>query len=49
MRKKVYQKPSIKPVALRQKTQMLSGSDNRGVQASRSSYGKANQIEWDSE
>ena len=46
MNKKVYQKPSMKAVALRQRAQLLNAS---GVQASRSSYGAADQIELDSE
>lgn len=46
MNKKVYQKPSMKAVALRQRAQLLNAS---GVQTSRSSYGEANTQEWDSE
>jgi len=46
MNKKVYQKPSIKAVALSQKVQLLNDS---AVQASRSSYGEAITQEWDSE
>ena len=49
MNKKVYQKPSMKTVALRQKAQLLTGSDTRGVEVKRSGYGKANTYEWDSE
>jgi len=46
MNKKVYQKPSMKVIALHYRQQILTGS---GVQASRSSYGEANTQEWDSE
>jgi hypothetical protein len=46
MNKKVYQKPSMKAIALCQRAQLLTGS---AVQASRSSYGEANTQEWDSE
>ena len=49
MNKKVYQKPSMKAVALRQKAQLLNGSGVNGVNAKRSGYGKANTYEWDSE
>ena len=49
MNKKVYQKPSMKAFALRHKAQLLNGSGDSGVNASRSSYGKANTLEWDSE
>jgi hypothetical protein len=46
MNKKVYQKPSMKAIALSQRAQLLTGS---GVQASRNSYGEASTEEWDSE
>ena len=46
MNKKVYQKPSIKAVALVNRQQILT---NSGVEASRNSYGEANTLEWDSE
>ena len=49
MNKKIYKKPSMKPVALSQRAQLLSVRDDRGVQASRRSYGAADQIELDSE
>ena len=44
MNKKVYQKPSMKAIALHQRAQLLTGS---AVQASRSSYGEANTQGWD--
>ena len=40
MKRKDYQRPTMKVVELRHRTQLLTGS---GVQASRSSYGTANQ------
>ena len=49
MNKKIYKKPSMKPVALSQRAQLLIVSGDHGVQASRTSYGAADQIELDSE
>ena len=46
MNKKVYQKPSMKVIALHYRQQILTDS---GVEASRSSYGNAETHEWDSE
>lgn len=49
MNKKVYQKPSMKVVALSQRAQLLNVSGDGGVNASRRSYGEANILDWDSE
>ena len=46
MKKKVYQKPSMKVVMLRHQTAILEASGG-GVEATRSGYGKANKQSWD--
>lgn len=46
MNKKVYQKPSMKVIALYYRQQILTGS---GVEVTRSNYGNAETHEWDSE
>ena len=46
MNKKVYQKPSMKVIALHYMQQILTGS---GVEVTRSNYGNAETHEWDSE
>ena len=45
MSKKNYQKPSMAVIMLRQQVAILETSG--GVEASRSSYGTANQETWD--
>jgi len=46
MKKKVYEKPTMQVVMLKQQQQLLAGS---GVQSMRSGYGEAQVDTWDEE
>jgi len=45
MKKKDYQKPTMKVVQLKQQQQLLAGS--KGIQSMRSGYGSAQVETWD--
>ena len=44
MKKKEYEKPTMKVVMLQHQTHLLAG---RGVEANRSGYGTAQEYEWE--
>ena len=44
MKRKDYQKPTMKVVILQHRTQLLAGS---GVQSMRSGYGEAQEEDWE--
>ena len=46
MKKTVYKMPSVRVVRIQQ-TKMLMASDGKAMNAERSSYGEANEQEWD--
>jgi hypothetical protein len=49
MKRKDYQRPTMKVVELRHRTTLLQQSANAGLNVQRSSYGEANIYTWDDE